>query len=276
MTEICGMATDGTAALGSDLFYSCYSAISRVHEQFVHEHALTFILEGSLDFFLGTRHLSFYPGDIVLVKRNQLAKATKIPPPEGIFQSVSLHLSQEVLRTFSMEYDLRASRPYQGESIVLLKPDAFAMSFLDSLKPYLTINTGAPDTSLIQLKVKEAILLILRLNPAAKDLLFDFGEPGKIDLEEFMIQHFAFNVEMKRFAYLTGRSLATFKRDFEKVFHMSPGRWLQQKRLAQAYYLIKEKGRKPSDVYLEVGFEDLSHFSFAFKKEFGKAPSLLS
>jgi AraC-like DNA-binding protein len=34
-------------------------------------------------------------------------------------------------------------------------------------------------------------------------------------------------------------------------------------------------GKKPSDVYLEVGFEDLSHFSFAFKKEFGKAPSLV-
>ncbi|HEY8919175.1 MAG TPA: helix-turn-helix domain-containing protein [Chitinophaga sp.] len=26
-------------------------------------------------------------------------------------------------------------------------------------------------------------------------------------------------------------------------------------------------------VYLEVGFEDLSHFSFVFKKEFGKTPS---
>src|SRR5262249_42464453 len=141
-----------------------------------------------------------------------------------------------------MEYDLQASGPWQGESIVLLRPDAFAMSFLDSLKPYLTIDTGVPDTSLLQLKVKEAILLILRLNAAAKDLLFDFSEPGKIDLEEFMTQHFNFNVEIKRFAYLTGRSLATFRRDFEKIFHMSPGRWLQQKRLAQAYYLIKEKG----------------------------------
>ena len=28
-----------------------------------------------------------------------------------------------------------------------------------------------------------------------------------------------------------------------------------------------------SEVYLEVGFEDLSHFSFVFKKEFGRTPS---
>ncbi|WP_420152907.1 helix-turn-helix domain-containing protein, partial [Siphonobacter sp.] len=75
--------------------------------------------------------------------------------------------------------------------------------------------------------------------------------------------------------YLSGRSLATFKRDFEKIFHLSPHRWLLNKRLQDAYFLIKEKGRKPSEVYLEVGFEDLSHFSFAFKKAFGQPPSLV-
>ena len=91
-----------------------------------------------------------------------------------------------------------------------------------------------------------------------------------------MNRNFHFNVQLKRFAYLTGRSLATFKRDFEKIFHTSPGQWLLQRRLQEAHYLITEKGRAPSDVYLDLGFEDLSHFSFAFKKEFGKAPSLLN
>jgi AraC-like DNA-binding protein len=268
--------TEGTSVKGAYLFYSCYSAASRVQEQFVHDHALTFILDGNLDFYLGTRHVTYRQGDIVLVRRNQLAKATKLPPAGGAFRSVSLHLYQDLLRKFSIEDGLQASASWQGESILPLKPDAFSKSFLDSIIPYMSMDEGACDNALIQLKAKEAVFLILRLHPAAKDLLFDFSEPGKIDLEEFMSQHFAFNVEMKRFAYLTGRSLATFKRDFEKIFHTSPGKWLQQKRLAQAYYLIKEKGRKPSDVYLEVGFEDLSHFSFAFKKKFGKAPSLLN
>jgi len=106
-----------------------------------------------------------------------------------------------------------------------------------------------------------------------KDILFDFSEPGKIDLEAFMNKNFHFNVELNRFAYLTGRSLATFKRDFEKIFHMSPSRWLLQRRLREAHYMIKEKGKAASDVYLELGFEDLSHFSFAFKKAYGVAPS---
>ena len=39
------------------------------------------------------------------------------------------------------------------------------------------------------------------------------------------------------------------------------------------YFLIKRKGLKVSDVYMEVGFKDFSHFSFAFKKAYGIAPS---
>jgi AraC family transcriptional regulator, exoenzyme S synthesis regulatory protein ExsA len=210
------------------------------------------------------------------VKRNQLAKATKLPPEGGVFKSISIRLDQEALRSFSAEQGVHATGPYRGEGIVLLKQDVFSNSFFESLAPYFTVPQENIDESLKKLKVKEAILLLLRLNKGIKDLLFDFSEPGKIDLEEFMSKHFAFNVEMRQFAYLTGRSLATFKRDFEKIFHTSPGRWLQQKRLEQAYYLIKDQGKKPSDVYLEVGFEDLSHFSFAFKKEFGKAPTLLN
>jgi AraC-like DNA-binding protein len=134
-------------------------------------------------------------------------------------------------------------------------------------------GSGNTNKMLTNLKVKEAILILLQTNPELKDVLFDFSEPGKIDLEAYMNEHYKFNVDINRFAYLTGRSLATFKRDFEKIFNTSPNKWLQHKRLNDAYFLIKEKGWKTSDVYMEVGFKDFSHFSFAFKKAYGVAPS---
>jgi len=258
------------------LFYSCYTEKSRMSESFVYEHSFTHILEGSMSFYVAGTMREYHAGDTLLVKRHQLAKATKVPPANGVFKSISIRLHQELLRSYSVEHSVLADGPYLGESIVLLQQDAFCKSFFQSLTPYTSIPQQDIDQSLRELKVQEAIILLMRLNKGLKDLLFDFGEPGKIDLAEFMNRNFAFNVEMKQFAYLTGRSLATFKRDFEKLFHVSPGKWLQQRRLEQAYYLIKEKGRRPSDVYLEVGFEDLSHFSFAFKKEFGKAPSLVN
>jgi AraC-like DNA-binding protein len=81
-----------------------------------------------------------------------------------------------------------------------------------------------------------------------------------------MEQNFRFCVPLEKFGYLTGRTLTTFKKDFKNAFNTSPGRWLRHKRLELAHYQILEQRRKPSEVYLDTGFEDLSHFSFALKK----------
>ncbi|WP_420710345.1 helix-turn-helix domain-containing protein [Chryseobacterium wangxinyae] len=54
---------------------------------------------------------------------------------------------------------------------------------------------------------------------------------------------------------------------------MPPRQWLQEKRLNEARHLIENKHKKPSSIYLDLGFESLSHFSHSFKKKFGKTPT---
>ncbi|WP_143306250.1 helix-turn-helix domain-containing protein [Chitinophaga vietnamensis] len=254
------------------LLYSCYHTRNREGEQFVADHVLACQVSGTLLVDDGRRVQTFEPGDLRLSRRNHLLKFTKLPPPGGDYLSMSLRFDQETLRRFAMAYGYEVQRHEPGEAIVVLPPSARLRSFMDSLSPYRD-TPAAGDEALLALKAQEAILLLLQTMPSLKTILFDFSEPGKIDLEGFMNTNYHFNVELKRFAYLTGRSLATFKRDFEKVFHLSPSRWLLQRRLQEAYRLITEKGKAPSDVYLDVGFEDLSHFSFAFKKHYGVAPS---
>lgn len=140
-------------------------------------------------------------------------------------------------------------------------------SFFTSLRTMM--HSGSLDNkSLVDLKIKEIILILLQSQPEFNNILFDFSEPYKIDLEAFMTQNYRYNVNLERFAYLTGRSLATFKRDFEKIFHTSPHKWILKKRLDEAHFLIKEKEQSASEIYLELGFEDLYHFSNTFKKHF--------
>jgi AraC-like DNA-binding protein len=45
--------------------------------------------------------------------------------------------------------------------------------------------------------------------------------------------------------------------------------------LELAHYEIVEKKRRPSEVYVDAGFENLSHFSYAFKRQFGYNPTEL-
>lgn len=158
------------------------------------------------------------------------------------------------------------------ELLVVFDSSPQLKTYMDALMMYQK-SGQLSDPRMVELKIKEAILLLLQANPELKDVLFDFNEPGKIDIEAFMSKNYHFNVNLDRFAYLTGRSLATFKRDFEKIFGKTPGKWLLQKRLQEAHYLLAEKGRMASDIYMDLGFEDLSHFSFAFKKQYGLSPS---
>ena len=257
----------------NNLLYSCVDQKQRGNEQFVHEHALGYIISGESHIISNSGTKIFKAGTIGLIRRNQLVKSLKIPPPGGEFRSINIFLDQDFLRRYNAEHQLNPGGKYTGDSMRLLSDDPFLKGYFDSLLPYFN-NAEQPKMIMAELKTNEAVELLLRLDSGLKNFLFDFSEPYKIDLEAYMNQHYMYNVPAAQFARLTGRSLAGFKRDFEKIFNTSPGQWLQQKRLSEAYYLITKKGRKPSDVYLDVGFENLSHFSYSFKKAFGIAPSL--
>jgi AraC-like DNA-binding protein len=267
------MKNDGHV-LFSNLLYSCVDKKQRANETFVPEHVFGYIISGESHQKTIEGSRVFGPGTIALVRRNQLIKSEKVPGPEGEFKSVNIFFEQDFLRRYSAENKFTSAKRYTGDPICLLPPDPFIKGYFNSLIPYLE-HGWQSTASMAELKTREAIELLLRLDPTLFDFLFDFSEPYKIDLEAYMNQHYMYNVPAAQFAKLTGRSLASFKRDFEKIFQTSPGQWLQQKRLAEAYYLIREKGQKPSEVYLNVGFENLSHFSYTFKKMFGIVPSRL-
>ncbi|MCE3076595.1 helix-turn-helix domain-containing protein [Chryseobacterium gwangjuense] len=255
-----------------DIVYSCYTQLSRQGEHFVSDHVLSYQISGNLLLNDGSDDYAAEEGSIRFLRRNQLLKFTKQPPPDGEFKSLSIYLNQQTLKNFSIEYDLISERKEYNKPLCLLNDSPELQNYMNSLLFYHDVGKLS-DTRLVNLKIKEGLILLLQETPELKNILFDFNEPGKIDIEAFMNENFHFNVNLDRFAYLTGRSLATFKRDFEKIFGITPGKWLIQKRLQEAHYLILEKGKMASEIYLDLGFEDLSHFSFAFKKHYGESPS---
>ncbi|SDL10558.1 AraC-type DNA-binding protein [Pedobacter sp. ok626] len=254
---------------------SCYTGRAVNGESFIAEHALAFQISGSLKVYDGNEDKVFTEGAFRLSIRNKLAKFVKIPPPNGEYKSLSIAFDRETLMKVAQKYNLAAVEKVQALPVIELRNHRFLSNFVDSLTPYLPFSAEKNDP-FVQIKLEEALLVILKVHPELKNVLFDFSEPGKIDLQAFMEQNYMFNLKIPRFAYLTGRSLSAFKRDFEKNYNIVPSRWLLQKRLNEAYFLIKEKNKKSSEVYVEVGFEDLSHFSYVFKKQFGFPPSELA
>lgn len=253
------------------VYSSLDTKCSIVGEQFITDHGLYYIFSGNLNVVDAGQKHTFGSGDVLFYRKHFLAKFIKAPQENQNFKSIAVVFDRNSLLEFSRQHNMFSEKNnLANDTVFKLENSLLLENYFKTLLPYF--DSTLPE-NLVNLKRQEALMLLLQVNPDLKNVLFDFSQPGKIDLESFMLQNFQFNVELKRLAYLTGRSLATFKRDFEKIFHVSPHRWLQQKRLEEAHYLIKEQNKRPSDIYLEVGFESLSHFSYSFKQHFGINPS---
>ena len=137
-------------------------------------------------------------------------------------------------------------------------------------------NSSEPDEKLLELKFRELILTIAD-NPANSELRSFFSTllqaPQTVNLSRIMEDNFSFNLTLSEFATMTSRSLSAFKRDFEKHFNTTPGKWLMEKRLKHARHLLVNCGKTVSEAAFESGFEDPSHFSRAFRKQFGSSPA---
>jgi AraC-like DNA-binding protein len=245
----------------------CYVSPAISVEQFIPEHFFLFLVKGSMMVYDGSKEYVIHAGDYGIGRRNHLAKYSK-RPENGEFEKVVMMFDQDFLMRFKESHAVSSDFPKPHGGIIPLKKSNMVDNFITSLSPYFN-DSGKIAPEFLDIKRSELLLILLKENPELAAVFFDFSIPAKIDLEEFMNRNYKFNISMERFAYLTGRSLSSFKRDFEKIFNATPAHWLVQKRLEEAYFLIDKKGKKASDIYIDLGFEDLSHFSFAFKKLFG-------
>jgi AraC-like DNA-binding protein len=252
--------------------YSCSSEEKWGYEQFIPEHILAYQVSGETHIFHQNGTFVLKKNQILLAHRNQFAKSLKIPASDKEYKAVSIILNQTELKKFAVANAIDYKKRYSGKYNVVLKPDAFLKSYFQSLIPYLEQPQGS-NKKMAFSKVTECIELLLNIRPELQDFLFDFSEPYKINLEEFMLNNFHYNTPIQNFAGLTGRSLAGFKRDFVKLFNTPPAKWLKEKRLEEALYLIRQKNKKPSDIYLDLGFENLSHFYTSFKQKYGITPA---
>lgn len=221
----------------------------------------------------GNKHYVLRACESCLVRKNRLARYNKVKD-NNEFEKVIIFFDEPFLKCFQKKYTITFKRHSSKDAFIRLKKDKLITGFLLSLEPYYT-DSGMISTTFSDVKREELLLILLELHPELSDILFDYGIPGRVDLEAFMQKNYKFNVNMDCFAFLTGGSLSAFKRDFKSIFHETPNRWLVKRRLKEARFLIEEKKQKPSDIYQDLGFEDLSHFYFAFKKEFGTTPTAI-
>lgn len=263
-----------------DTFYCCQVERDRWCEEMVSEHMLVYLCSGEMDLITPNKEYHLKKGDAFFIRCNHLVKKVKRPsangqPFKGLFLQLKMPFLKRLIDMHAYPIPMAVEKRAEEEKVfVLLEKHPFLNGLFSSLEQYFDAQQY-PSKMLMEAKMEEAVFMLLQLHPELTRTLFDFTETWKIDLKEFMDKNYKCDLTIEQFAHYSGRSLSSFKKDFAQIFHLTPSRWIVRRRLEEAHHLIEKFGKKPSEVYWEVGFKNLSHFSTAFKKEYGVSPSAM-
>lgn len=258
-----------------DILLSCCIPHDMHWEHRMPTHSIIFVRSGKLVVEEKDRTTEVPAGNFVFVRRDCSINVTKVPLNGEPYRGINFSLPRKELKEYYAKIANTCKKMHGAKPIaktVNILPQTIALrSLFDSFLPY-TDSDQVPSEQWLQLKVQEAIMGLLEIDNHFYPTLFDFNEVWKIDLLDFMEQNFTEDLSLEEFASYTGRSLATFKRDFAKICSLSPLKWILEHRLEKAKELLLGSEVSAQEVGYMVGFKNRSHFSQAFKKHFGCAP----
>ena len=254
-----------------NVFYSFfYDDISGcIHRS--REYAMNYVYSGEMILDNGKQQIHVGKGECVYIPRDHHITMYKRTFNGERYCGIFLNFTRNFLREMYAKFGqckIPADTSKLTPEVIKLPKTAEITSLFASLTPFFDPEVK-PRDDFMHLKLQEGLLALLHIDERFASTLFDFNEPWKIDIMDFMNKNYMY----EELAHYTGRSLATFKRDFKKISDLTPEKWLIRKRLEAAYVMMQEGGKKIADIYTSVGFKNQSHFSSAFKKQYGVPPT---
>jgi AraC-like DNA-binding protein len=248
---------------------------SAFQDLFSEQSFIVYVVSGKRTFYVpGEKHL-MTEGKCAFVKKG--AWIAEKEAGDGwcvlVFFMPDLYITDFVKGSRS-NFPLVARKPEITNQVIELEVNEITKTFFHSMVPYFSQVPRVPE-DLLELKFRELLFNIL-INPANSAMLawtYSLADNPRHLLQQIMDANYLFNLSLADYARISGRSLAGFKRDFQQIYHTSPGRWLTIKRLDHASLLLSTSVKNINEVAFESGFENAAHFSRLFKSRFGATPS---
>jgi len=252
--------------------YDYHSSKKTSKQQIIlNQNTFSFLIEGKKEVVFDNSDLSIDNHKFLIMKSGLCLMTEKLSEIKN-YRSILLFFTNEVLSNFIRKFDLKNIETTEYKSVYSFEYDEFIKRFVDSLVDISKLSKTA-QKKIVEIKFEEIMLYLIELYGTS--ILYSLTMNN-----DNIAQNFTWIVEnnqlkkltLKQLAFLCNMSVSTFKREFEKHYSQSPIKWFQNKRLEHAHYLLTQKQKKSSEIYLEIGYENLSSFIQAYKSKYHSTP----
>lgn len=243
----------------------------------LHTNAISLVISGEKTMHFANNTVHANSDEIHFLSAGNCIAAVNFSRQKA-FKTILIFFDNNTLSDFYVKYarliaGMKDKRKPGSQSFVSFRKDAFIINFIKSLELLLSAEQNIP-VEMRLLKFEELMLYLLKKYPKS---ILSFQASERKDMNDLEIRkavesNITNGLSVAELAFLCNTSLSTFKRRFQKIYGTSPNKWILQKRMELAKYLLQHHHEKPGEVYHKIGYENHSSFSQSFKQVYGVTP----
>jgi AraC family transcriptional regulator, exoenzyme S synthesis regulatory protein ExsA len=237
-------------------------------------------LQGQKVFYEGARSFPVQAGDLLLLRAGARVSCDLTRLDTGRFEAVMFQMEPrfiaDVLHKYQLGVEATPSLPSASpQDLCRIAVSPLLKSSIESLLPFF-LSASSQHTLLLQLKLEELLLHLLHLEPAQQEpviaLLQEVHFPERHAYLALIQQCLHEPLTIEEMARAVHQSPTVFKQKFKQWFKLPPAQYLQEKRLEEAHYLLRNSHQSITDIAFACGFGSASHFIQVFKGKYKQTP----
>ncbi|WP_085908915.1 AraC family transcriptional regulator [Kiloniella majae] len=192
----------------------------------------------------------------------------------GQLKAFLIFLDENVVKDFFADQIIRNRNKQKNEvNFLNLKSNIAFKHYFQSLR--LFNEQKLSSKGLLKSKLLEFLNLLALSNPEINlPSLIAQQRPrsAKRNVKRLLQNPEYLKLSISDLARLSGRSLSSFNRDFRASYNMPPKQWLKKQRLSYAEKLLRKQNQTITEIALDIGYENVSHFIKSYKESYGMTP----
>ena len=236
------------------------------------KNTFSFLQNGTKKVFFDDSSSLINNSQFLLMKAGNSLMTENFYNDETKYRSILFFFSNEAVLNFIKKFKLNPQDNTNYASMYSFDYDQYIEGFTKSILKISKFSKSIQNNILVA-KFNELMLYLVEIKGV--NFLYSLINDSDTSFQSF-IQTVDYNtlnkLSIKELSFLANMSTSSFKRTFKKHFQNSPSKWFQEKRLEHSAFLLRQKSKRPTDIYEEIGYKNLSNFIKAFKTKFGVTP----